>query len=131
MKVGAYALLWMAVYFAPQFASDWYESHFNLFQSIIPFTLLLAATVWMNPGWIRRSMMSVLILQVALNATDAILNLSAHTYNNTQGALNSIELMLIFLWGAGEWETYAKRRWHIPNSRGGNPHNPERVRQNG
>jgi hypothetical protein len=115
MKIAIFAASWAVLYFWPQYAGDWYDLNFNLYQGLAPLALIALAGLLMDRGWHRRAMFSVLIIQIVLNVIDSLMYLGHENYNGAQTVLNSLELMLILdysLWGI----VCAKRNRNDPDT---------------
>jgi hypothetical protein len=95
MKIALFAVAWICFYCLPQYAGDWYDLNFNLYQGLASLALISLAGMLMNQGWHRRAMFSVLIIQIGVNVFDSILILDYQAYNGAQTVLNSLELMLM------------------------------------
>lgn len=95
MRISIFALSWLALYLWPQYAGDWYDLNFNLYQGLAPLLLIALAWVLMDRGKHRRAMFSVLLIQILLNVIDSIFYISPDYYDNAQAILNSLEIMLM------------------------------------
>lgn len=115
MKISIFALLWAVLYFWPQYAGDWYDLNFNLYQGLAPLVLIAAAGLLINRGRHRRAMFSVLVIQIVLNVIDSVIYINPSNYDSVQAVLNSLEIMLIIdytLWGI----VCAKRHRNDPSA---------------
>ena len=96
-------VIWALAYFLPSVAmdhTDWYPSHFHVFQSIVPCFLIF--TVYhlspLSHHW-SESLGYIFILQIIHNLGDVLFDDSWQAYDLRQAVLNGMELALLVGWG--------------------------------
>ena len=98
--------VWIALYFAPMFAGEWYEIHFNVYQAAISLVLILFA-LSVSRDWYIKSFSCICILHLVLNAADSAIYIPADNYNQIVSVFNLMEFILLFvIGGISQWRQY-------------------------
>lgn len=87
--------LWIAAYFLPQMAGDWWDSYFQIYQAAVSFSLLIASVTLVRTWWVE-IFGYLCILQILLNLGDLLFNYPAMHYNLMLDTLNMAELVTLF-----------------------------------
>lgn len=98
MRYSTILLVWTLAFFLPQYAGHWYDQHYNLYQSIISFSLIVTVLT-MTDEWWRGEYATLCVLQIFLNVGDFLLDFEPDHYNAILTLLNWLELAVIV--GAG------------------------------
>jgi hypothetical protein len=85
-------LLWGALAAFSWFAGPWWDEAYNFWQATLPLTMLCAVVLLPAQRW-SNVLIALLLAEIALNATDAFLILSAEVYNSNQSLLNTCQFL--------------------------------------
>jgi len=94
----SFCALWIALWILPQLAGDWYDLRYNVYQAGISLILLVVSQTWLKRWWCPE-LGAVLVLQMLLNAGDALVVIDAPHYNDIQSVLNVAEVLILVGFG--------------------------------
>lgn len=98
MRYIAFLALWIACYFLPIMAGDWWDVHFQINQAMVSFFLLVASLVLIRTKW-GELFGYICILQILLNLGDAIFDYPPSNYDRMLNFLNLSEFVVLFVIG--------------------------------
>jgi len=107
MKYAAFLGIWIACYFLPAMAGEWYDTFFHFNQSAISLILIYAADRLCS-GWWVPEYKCLAALHILHNVGDAYLDFPYDNYLHLQGIINTLELSLIII---GPASIVAYRTW--------------------
>jgi len=119
--------IWLFCYFAPMYAGEHWDNHFQLYNSLVSLFLMVAVLSLTNDWW-RGEFATVCALHVLHNIGDFIFDFPPENYNTLQAALNWLEV-LILVGGGGITQLYRMKYGRNPvGSRGDNSHDHTALR---
>ncbi len=87
--------IWVACYFLPQYAGDWWDSaFFPFFQSLVSLFLIVMARRLLD-RWYLPEYLALCVLGIAHNVGDALLQFEPDHYNHIATVLNGLELFVL------------------------------------
>lgn len=98
MKYAAVLIIWALAFFLPKAAGDWWDQHFQIYQSLVSLFLLVTVLKLTKEWWVREYA-TLCVLQILLNVGDYLLDMAPDSYTRILTSLNWLELAVIL--GAG------------------------------
>ena len=103
MRYSLLLMAWLSAYFLTGIAGEWWYSHFQIYQALVSFGLLLISVKLVKEWW-GELFGYLCILQILLNLGDAIFDYPISNYNRMLDLLNLSELITLFVIGPiGIW----------------------------